>query len=338
MHFKFTSEFKMNTNLLFAKSFIFLILLLASVSGRTEPASNYPSRPITIIVPFTPGGPTDIYARLIAGKMQEHWGQPVVVDNRPGGTGIVGNNIIMKASPNGYTLLFTSNSAHLISTLLKNPRPYDSIKDFTPISIAIKYPMYLLINPNIPAKTIPEFIAYAKAKGNQLNYSSVGLGSGGHLACELFNIAAGTNITHVPYKGAVPAQASTISGETQMFCDSVGNSQGMVDAGKLRGLATFSEKRVTSVDNLPTLEEFGLTGLAAYIWLGLLGPPGMPADITNKLNVEMLRIMNSPEIRERALKGGNEIVANSPEQFTKDMGKEVEFWSRIIKEKNIKED
>ena len=316
----------------------FITLVLVTLYAHAQSAANYPSRPITIIVPFTPGGPTDIYARMVAVKMQEHWGQPVVVDNRPGGTGILGNNIVLKAPPNGYTLLFTSNSAHLISTLLKNPKPYDSIKDFTPISIAIKYPMYLLINPNIPAKTVPEFIAYAKANGSQLNYSSVGLGSGGHLACELFNIAAGTNITHVPYKGAVPAQASTIAGETQMFCDSVGNSQPMVDAGKLRGLATFSDKRVSTVENVPTLGEFGLTGLAAYIWLGLLGPPGMPSDITNKLNAEMLRIMASPDIRERALKGGNEIVANSPEQFSKDMAKEVEFWTRIIKEKNIKED
>ncbi len=318
-----------------------LTCIMFTMAGKqvyAQSAASFPSRPITIIVPFTPGGPTDMYARMIAAKMQEHWGQPVLVDNRPGGTGILGNNLVIKSPPNGYTLLFTSNSAHLISTLLKNPKPYDSIKDFTPITIAIKYPMYLLINPNIPAKTVPEFIAYAKANGSKLNYSSVGLGSGGHLACELFNIAAGTNITHVPYKGAVPAQASTIAGETQMFCDSVGNSQPMVDAGKLRGLATFSDKRVSTVDNVPTLGEVGLPGLAAYIWLGLLGPPGMPTDITNKLNAEVLRIMALPEIRDRALKGGNEIVANSPEQFSKDMAQEIVFWSRIIKEKNIKED
>jgi len=182
-----------------------------------------------MIVPFPPGGPTDAYARMVAAKMQERWGQPVVVENKPGGTGVLGNNLVIKSPPNGYTLLFTSNSAHLISVLLKNPKPYDSIKDFTPISIAIKYPMYLLINPNLPVKTVPEFIAYAKANSGKLNYSSVGQGSGGHLACELFNIAAGTNITHVPYKGASSAQASTIAGDTQMFCDSVGNSQPMVE-------------------------------------------------------------------------------------------------------------
>lgn len=323
---------------IFTTCLAFVVSALASTHANAQSAASYPSRPITMIVPFPPGGPTDSYARLVALKMQERWGQPVVVENKPGGTGVLGNNLVIKSPPNGYTLLFTSNSAHLISALLKNPKPYDSVKDFTPISIALKYPMYLLINPNLPAKTVPEFIAYAKANSGKLNYSSVGLGSGGHLACELFNIAAGTNIAHVPYKGAAPAQASTIAGETQMFCDSVGNSQPMVDAGKLRGLATFSDKRVSTVENVPTLGELGLAGLSAYIWLGLLGPTGMPVDIANKLNAEMVRIMALPDVKERALKGGNEIVANSQEQFIKDMNQEIEFWTRVIKQKNIKEE
>lgn len=317
---------------------VFVMMVSSTVLVQAQTAASYPSRAITIIVPFPPGGPTDTYARMVAAKMQDRWGQPVLVDNKPGGTGVLGNNLVIKSPPNGYTLLFTSNSAHLISALLKNPKPYDSIKDFTPISIAIKYPMYLLINPSLPVKTVPEFIAYAKANSGKLNYSSVGQGSGGHLACELFNIAAGTNIIHVPYKGAAAAQASTMAGDTQMFCDSVGNSQPMVDAGKLRGLATFSEKRVPTVENVPTLGEAGLPGLDAYIWLGLLGPPGMPADIAQKLNAEMVRIMSLPDVRERALKGGNEIVANSQEQFIKDMTQEIESWTRVIKLKNIKEE
>ncbi|MEY3913874.1 MAG: tripartite tricarboxylate transporter substrate binding protein [Oxalobacteraceae bacterium] len=323
---------------IFRSALAVVLLAAAGCLAQAQTAASYPSRAITMIVPFPPGGPTDAYARMVAAKMQERWGQPVVVENKPGGTGVLGNNLVIKSPPNGYTLLFTSNSAHLISVLLKNPKPYDSIKDFTPISIAIKYPMYLLINPNLPVKTVPEFIAYAKANSGKLNYSSVGQGSGGHLACELFNIAAGTNITHVPYKGASSAQASTIAGDTQMFCDSVGNSQPMVEAGKLRGLATFSDKRVSIAENVPTLGEVGFPGLDAFIWLGLLGPPGMPADIASKLNSEMVRIMNLPDVRERALKGGNEIVANSQEQFIKDMTHEIEFWSRVIKLKNIKED
>ena len=245
---------------------IFSLLISAFVHCAD---STYPNRPIKVIVPFPPGGPTDNYARLIASKMAEDFKQPVIVENRAGGTGTPGTLAVMNAPADGYTLIFTSNSAHLISPLLKFPMPYDSVKDFSPLSMVIKYPMYLLTNSNLPVKNVTEFIQYAKTHPNQLNYSSVGIGSGGHLACELFNIAAGTNVVHVPYKGAAPAQAALIGGETQMFCDSVGNSQGMVNAGKMRGLALFSDKRSTVAVDVPTMGEMGLPGLAAYIWLGM---------------------------------------------------------------------
>ena len=312
-------------------AFLFLHLIGVSAAEQT-----YPNRPIKIIVPFPPGGPTDNYARLIASKMQEDFKQPVVVDNRAGGTGTPGTLAVMNAPTDGYTLLFTSNSAHLIGPLLKSPIPFDSEKDFTPLSMVIKYPMYLLINPNLPVKSIPEFIQYAKAKPNQLNYSSVGIGSGGHLACELFNIASGTNVVHVPYKGAAPAQAALIGGETQMFCDSVGNSQGMVNAGKMRGLALFSDKRSSVVPDVPTMGEMGLQGLAAYIWLGMLAPPNMPQDIQNKLNAELVKIMALPDVAQFALKGGNDIVANTPGQFGQMMRDEKDLWLKVIREKNIK--
>lgn len=312
------------------------IFLLFNSSISSAADNSYPNRPIRVIVPFPPGGPTDNYARLIASKMQEDFKQPVVVENRAGGTGTPGTLAVMNAPADGYTLIFTSNSAHLIGPLLKNPVPYDSVKDFTPLTMAIKYPMYLLVNPNLPVKTIPEFIQYAKSKSNQLNYSSVGIGSGGHLACELFNIAAGTNIVHVPYKGAAPAQAALIGGETQMFCDSVGNSQGMVNAGKMRGLALFSDKRSTVVPEVPTMGEMGLQGLAAYIWLGMLAPPNLPLDIQNKLNAELVKIMAMPDVAGLALKGGNDIVANTPAQFGQMMRDEKEIWLKVIREKNIK--
>jgi tripartite-type tricarboxylate transporter receptor subunit TctC len=315
---------------------IFCTFLFLHLTGVSAAEQTYPNRPIKIIVPFPPGGPTDNYARLIASKMQEDFKQPVVVDNRAGGTGTPGTLAVMNASADGYTLLFTSNSAHLIGPLLKSPIPFDSVKDFTPLSMVIKYPMYLLINPNLPVKSIPEFIQYAKGKPNQLNYSSVGIGSGGHLACELFNIAAGTNVVHVPYKGAAPAQAALIGGETQMFCDSVGNSQGMVNAGKMRGLALFSDKRSNVVPDVPTMGEMGLQGLAAYIWLGMLAPPNTPQDIQNKLNAELVKIMALPDVAQFALKGGNDIVANTPAQFGQMMRDEKDLWLKVIREKNIK--
>jgi tripartite-type tricarboxylate transporter receptor subunit TctC len=314
-----------------------LSLTIAITALHVQAADNtYPNRPIKVIVPFPPGGPTDNYARLIASKMQEDFKQPVIVENRAGGTGAPGTLAVMNAPADGYTLLFTSNSAHLIGPLLKSPVPYDSVKDFTPISMVIKYPMYLLVNPALPAKTIPEFIQYAKNKSNQLNYSSVGIGSGGHLACELFNIAAGTNVVHVPYKGAAPAQAALIGGETQMFCDSVGNSQGMVNAGKMRGLALFADKRSTVVPEVPTMGEMGLPGLAAYIWLGMLAPPNLPNDIQNKLTNELVKIMSMPEVSAFALKGGNDIVANTSAQFGQMMREEKDVWLKVIREKNIK--
>jgi tripartite-type tricarboxylate transporter receptor subunit TctC len=298
--------------------------------------TTYPNRPIKVIVPFPPGGPTDNYARLLSAKMAESFKQPVLVENKAGGTGLPGTLAVMNAPADGYTLLFTSNSAHVISPLLRQPIPYDSVKDFSPISMVLKYPMYLLVNPNLGLKSLPEFIQYAKNNPNKLNYSSVGIGSGGHLACELFNSAAGTSIVHVPYKGAAPAQAALIAGETQMFCDSVGNSQGMVNIGKMQGLALFSDKRSSAAPTVPTMGEMGLQDMAAYIWLGLLAPPNLPKEIQNKLSAEVMRIMNTPEVSSMVLKGGSDLVANTPSQFSQNMLDEKELWAKVIREKNIK--
>jgi len=197
--------------------------------------------------------------------------------------------------------------------------------------------MYILVNAGVPARSLGELIALAKARPAQLNYSSVGTGSGGHLACELLNVAAGTQIVHVPYKGAAPAQTALVAGEAQVMCDSVGNSHALVVAGKLRGLAVTGAQRSPAVPDVPTLMELGLP-VEAYIWLGVLGPPAMPAAITTKLNAEIVRIMNLPDVRERVLKGGSEVVASVPEKFAGDMRAESDIWARVIREKGIKGD
>ena len=212
-----------------------LLAAVCATSGGTAVAQSYPAKVIRIVVPFPPGGPTDLYARVIGQKLQEAWGQPVIVDNRPGGTGLLGSDIVRQAPADGYTLLFTSNSAHVMGPLLREPRSFDPVRDFTPVSMVIRYPMYILVNAGVPARSLGELIALAKARPAQLNYSSVGTGSGGHLACELLNVAAGTQIVHVPYKGAAPAQTALVAGEAQVMCDSVGNSHALVVAGKLRG-------------------------------------------------------------------------------------------------------
>lgn len=286
-------------------------------------------------MPFPPGGPTDLYGRIVGQHLQQDWHQPAVVENRPGGTGLIGSNLVRQAAADGYTLLFTSNSAQTISPLLHQPPPFDPVKDFTPITIVLRYPMYLLVNPGVPARTIGDFIGYAKANPGRLHYSSVGIGSGGHLACELFNIGAGTQIVHVPYKGAAPAQTALVSGEVELMCDSVGNSQALVVAGKLRGLAVTAAQRSAAVPEVPTLAEAGVPEVVAHIWLGLLAPPGLERAIRGKLHAEVVRIMNLAEVRERVVKGGSEVVANTPEQFETEMRAESATWLRVIREKHI---
>lgn len=313
----------------------FLLFAVLAAAGATVNAQTYPAKLIRITVPFPPGGPTDLYARVIGQKLQESWGQTVIVDNRPGGTGALGSDIVRQAPPDGYMLLFTSNSAHIMGPLLREPRTFDPVKDFTPLAKVLRYPMYILIHPSLPARSVPELIKLAKAKPGQLNYSSVGTGSGGHLACELFNIAAGTNIVHVPYKGAAPAQTALVAGEAQMMCDSVGFSHPLVVAGRLRGLAVTGAQRSAAVPEVPTLKELGLP-VEAYIWLGMLGPPGMPAAVTAKLNAEIVRIMNLPEVRERVITGGSEVIANAPDQFAGEMRAESDVWARVIREKGIR--
>jgi len=299
-------------------------------------ATDFPTKPVRIVVPFPPGGPTDIWARLIGQRMQETWKQSVVIENRPGGTGAIGSLAVKDAPADGHTLLFTSNSAHVIAPLLREPRTFDAVRDFTPIANALRYPMYIVVNPNLPARNVQELVALARAQPGKLNYSSVGTGSGGHVACEMFNVAAGTNIVHVPYKGAAPAQAAVIGGETQMMCDSVGNSHGHVKAGKLRGIALFAGQRSSGAPEIPTLAESGFPGVEGYIWLGLFGPPSLPAPILARINAETVRIMNLPDLRDRVTSGGSEVVANTPEQFAAGMRAETEGWHRVIREKNIR--
>jgi tripartite-type tricarboxylate transporter receptor subunit TctC len=311
-------------------------LALAATASAGALAQGYPSKPIRVVVPFAAGGPTDVWARIVGAELHKAWGQPLIIDNRPGATGLIGSDLVRKSAPDGYTLLFTSNSAHLMAPLLRTPRSFDSVRDFTPVTKVLRFPMYLLTHPAVPAKTIAEFIAHARAHPRKLNFSSPGTGSGGHLACELFNLAAGTDIVHVPFQGAAPAQAALLANEVQLMCDSVGFSQPLVAAGKLRGLALTAPRRSPAVPDVPTLAEAGIAGVEAYIWLGLFGPPGLPAEVLKRLHAEVVRIVNLPDIRERIVKGGSEPIANTPAQFADDMRGEMQVWAKVIRDKNIK--
>lgn len=321
-----------------AKSFLrdlfaIFLILFSSISI----AQDYPSRLIRIVVPFTPGGSTDNYARLIASKLQTAWGQSVIVENRPGATGLIGSENVRKSPPDGYTLLFTSSTAQVLGPLLMEPRPFDAVADFTPISNAVNFPLYLVIHPSIPAGSLREFVAFAKARPGQLNYASSGLGGTSHLVAELFNSATGIKADHLPYKGTSPALIAVITGEAQYQFNNIGVSQPLVAAGKLRGLAITGNKRSPALPKIPTFGEAGVRGLEdAYTWLGMLAPAKLPAVITNKLSAEVIRIMQSPDVEKRVLNDGYMLVANTPEQFSKEIRTDVEMWSRVIRDNGIK--
>lgn len=306
--------------------------------GPTAAQGDYPSKSIRIVVPYPPGGQTDVYARLIAQALQTAWGQPVVVENRAGANGQIATTFVKQAPPDGYTLLFTANSAHTLGPLLRDPPPFEPIADFTPIALAVTYPMYLLIEQRIPATTLTEFVAYAKGRPGSLNYASAGTGSGGHLACELFIGASGIRAQHVPYKGSAPAQMALAAGEVQMFCDSVGNSQALVKDGKMRGLAITGATRLRAAPDIMTMSEAGMPEVDVSIWLGLLGPSGLSPAIVAKLNAEVVRLMQTPELRQRNLKEGTESYALTPAEFTAHMRAEQARYGKVIREKQIKAD
>jgi tripartite-type tricarboxylate transporter receptor subunit TctC len=301
-------------------------------------AQHYPVRPVRIIAPFPPGGSTDIYARVVAKELSAALEQPVIIDNRPGGTGILGTQMARQAAPDGYTLLFTSNTAHVLGPLLKSPRPFDPVADFTAIGLTVRFPLYLVVNPSIPAKTTREFIAYAKARSGVLNYASSGEGGLSHLAALLFNAASGITATHIPYKGAAPAQQAVAAGEAQYRFDNVGTSQPLVLAGRLRGLALTGTARSPAAPEIPTLAEQGVKGLEGlHVWLGLLGPRALPTPIRDRLSGIVLGVLKTPEFTQRAAKDGYDIVAGSPAQFSANMRQEVAALERVINDNGIRE-
>lgn len=310
------------------------LLAAALLMAGAAAAQDYPTRPIRLIVPFPPGGPTDTYGRLVGKLMGDALGQPVIVENRNGATGLIGTNMAKNAAADGYTLLYTSNSAQIIGPLLRNPRPFDPVADFTPIAEPLRYALYLLVSSKVPANTFKEFVALARSQPGKLSYASVGTGSGGHLACELMNEAAGIKALHVPYKGAGPAQLSVVGGDTDYLCDSVGNSQPMVAAGKLKGLALTSETRSAAVPDIPTMTEEGVP-VVAYIWQGVFAPKGLPDDIREKLESAVAKAMQTPELQARMRSDGYEAVARPHAELTKDIAAEAAMWEKIIKTKGI---
>jgi tripartite-type tricarboxylate transporter receptor subunit TctC len=314
-----------------------LAVALLMASAMAVGAQEYPTRVVRFIVPFPPAGSTDIYARIFAKELQASWGQPAVVENRAGATGLIGTELARRAAPDGYTLLFTSNTAHVLGPLLQNPRPFDAAADFSPITKILRFPLYLVIHPSIPARSLKEFIAFAKARPGQLIFASSGQGGTSHLITELFNDVGGIKATHVPFKGTSPALTSVMAGETHYIFNNIGVSQPLVAAGRLRGLAITGDKRSPALPDMPTAGELGIRGLEnAYTWLGLLGPAKLPPAILNKLSAEVVRITRTPEMEKRILNDGYMPVANTAAQFRSEIQAEIGTWSRVVRERGIK--
>ena len=317
------------------------ILLLAcavSAFAHGQSAGDYPSKAIRIVIPFAPGGGTDTLTRLVAQKMTEAWRQPVVADNRPGAGGTIASDIVAKAAPDGYTLLMGMIATHAMSPHLYKNLPYDAVKDFAPVTLAVVSPNILVVHPSIPANSIGELIAYAKANPGKLNYGSAGTGSPAHLAGELFRSLAKADIVHVPYKGGAPAVTALLGGEVAMMFAGPIESLPQVRSGKLRALGVTTPKRYDSARELPTMLEAGLAGFELTQWNGLFAPAATPPEIVAKLNAEVTRVLGLADVKERLLKAGFEPSPSSPREFADFVKRDYDRWGAVIRDAGIRLD
>jgi len=300
-------------------------------------ADSYPSRSIRIVVPFPPGGATDAAARLVASKMSEKWGQPVVIDNRAGAGGNVGSDIVAKSAPDGYTLVMGVTGSHAINTSLYSKMPYDPVADFVAISQVAVVPNVVVVHPSVPARTLAELVALAKREPGKLNYASLGNGTAAHLGMELLKSAAGMDITHVPYKGSAPAVTDLLAGQVQVMVDGLPSALQHVKAGKLRAIALTSLHRAPTLPDLPTIAET-YPGFYADAWSGLFAPKGTPAAIVNQLSTEVQRILRLPDVREKLAALGAEPVGSTQAEFAAHVKREIDKWAKVVKTSGAKVD
>jgi len=301
-------------------------------------AQGYPAKPIRLVVPFPPGGSLDVVARAIGQKLSAAWGQPVVIDNRPGAGGNIGADLVAKSLPDGYTILEGALSTHAVNVSLYRTLPYDPVKDFAPITLVAITPNVLVLNSAFPVNSVPELIAYAKSHPGALSFGSGSNGSAGHLAGELFKIEAGVNMVHIPYKGGAPALQALLAGDTQLMFDNLANSMPQLKAGKLKALAVTTAARSPLAPELPTLAESGLPGFDIYTWWGFMAPAGTPAPIIAKWNAEVARILGTPEMKAFFAQEGAQPAPTTPEQFAALIKREIPKYARIVKESGAKVD
>jgi len=312
------------------RSILRLIVLSLAVGGASVQAQTYPTKPVHLLVGFTPGGGVDINARLLASKLSELIGQQTIVENRPGAGTNIATELVAKATPDGYTLLFTSPAVAINMSLYRNP-PYDALRDFSGVSVFSESTNILVVPASLPVKSLQELVALARERPGVLNYSSAGPGTTQHLAGELFKLRTGTNIVHVPYKGSAPSLTALIAGTVQLsFVNPVAIGQ-HVKSGRLRALGVAGAKRSALMPEVPTMKEAGVDGVEVPLWFGLLAPAATPREIVRTLAAAVATATTSPEIRKRLLEQGAEPVGNTPEEFDRQLRGEVTRWAEVVK-------
>ena len=293
--------------------------------------ADYPSKPIRLVVPFPPGGTTDILARAVAQKLTEDWHQQVIVDNRPGAGGNIGADLVAKSAPDGYTLLMGTIGTQAINPSLYARMPYDAQKDFAPVILVAGVPNVLEVNPALPVHTVQELIAYAKANPGKLNFASSGNGTSIHLSGELFKSMTGVQMTHVPYKGSAPALADLAGGQVQLMFDNLPSSLGLIKGGKLRAIAVTSAQRSPALPDIPTIAESGLPAYEATAWFGVLAPAKTPPAIVDKLNAAIGAWLSSPEGKDKLASQGAAAAGGSAADFTRFIASETTKWAKVVK-------
>jgi tripartite-type tricarboxylate transporter receptor subunit TctC len=313
-----------------------LLLAVAALSvGASASAQQYPAGPMRIVVPFTPGGGTDILARLIAQKLNESWGQPVVVDNRPGAAGTVGTAFVAKAAGDGHTLLIVP-AGYAGNPGLYKKLPYDQTRDLAPVSWLASGPLVLVVHPSLPAKSVKELVAFARARPGEVNFGSSGAGTLPHLSAELFNSMSGIKMVHVPYKGAGAAVTDVMAGRVPVYFMNILQSISLIKAGKLRALGVTTPERTPIAPEIPAIAEAGLRGYDMTNWYGLLAPAATPRDAIVKLNAEVVRILKLPELTNRLADDGMTVVASTPERFAEFLARETDKFTKVIEAAGIK--
>ena len=307
-----------------------LAAVALTVGLVAQAGAAYPEKPVTIIVPFPPGGSTDMVARAIAPKLQASLGQPFVIDNRAGATGAIGATAVKNAAPDGYTFLVASIGVYAINPFIQKKLQYDPVKDLDPITVAVRAPNVLVANPNFPANSVPELIALLKKTPGKITFASSGAGSSDHLTAALFWQKTGTDGIHVPYKGGAPAITDLLAGHADVSFQNINAVISHIKAGKLKVLAVTGDARSPLLPQVPTLAEAGVKGADVFSWQAIAGPKGMPADVKQKLHAAIVAALNDPENRKRMEDIGFEIVANTPEQMAQFQAQELERWKQVI--------